>query len=81
VREALTNVARHAPGASTRVLVQWRRDEVRLLITNGAGTSAGSGPGGGWGVIGMQERVARLGGRMDAGANGEGFVVDVEVPL
>jgi signal transduction histidine kinase len=29
----------------------------------------------------MQERVARLGGRMDAGANGEGFVVDVEVPL
>ncbi len=80
--EALTNVARHAPGAPTTVTVGWDPSEVRLRVDDQGGGTAPepAGGGGGWGLTGIGERVARLGGRCAAGPLGAGWSVDIVVP-
>jgi signal transduction histidine kinase len=82
IQEALTNVAKHAPGAPASILLDWRQDAVAIEIRN-PGTSlkpAGTN-GAGHGLIGMRERVRMLGGDFDAGeANGDGFIVSAVLP-
>ncbi|MFJ8039922.1 sensor histidine kinase [Kitasatospora sp. NPDC096147] len=85
VQEALANVARHAPGASTEVLVE--RTPRRLVVTV---RNAGDGereclpPGGpaGHGLIGLRERARISGGELTAGMTGDGgFEVRLVLPL
>jgi signal transduction histidine kinase len=72
VQEALTNVVRHAPGASATVTVESGRDGVRISVLNdGAGRKL-SGNGAGHGIIGMRERVAAFGGELSAQPRPEG---------
>ena len=79
--EALTNVARHAEGASTQVELSFDQARVRLLVTDDGGRrSALAGTGGGWGLAGVRERVKRLGGDLAAGPSGPGWSVVVSVP-
>lgn len=89
VQESLTNVLKHAPGASATVDVGVRAGALHLTITNGAGTTGeptrdGSGRapvGAGRGLIGLQQRVEVYGGsyRTAASADG-GFRVEVTLP-
>lgn len=82
VQEALTNVVRHA--RATRVAVTVRATATALALDvvddgRGAGTD---GVERGQGLRGMSERVALLGGTVDAGdAEGGGFRVAVRLPL
>jgi signal transduction histidine kinase len=81
VGEALTNVSRHAPGAAACVLVEWMPTEVHLrVVDQGGATGSPAVDGGGWGLFGMRQRVARLGGRVVAGPDGSGWSVDIVVP-
>jgi signal transduction histidine kinase len=81
VGEALTNVNRHAMGATTHVTVTWGTHAVELaIIDEGGGRGQSASDGSGWGLIGMRERVSRLGGRLVAGPSGSGWSVDVTVP-
>ncbi|MFF0739346.1 sensor histidine kinase [Streptomyces sp. NPDC004111] len=73
VLEALTNVRRHAPGA-TSVTVSARRDgkaRLRMVVTDDGGgpgdTLLAQRRGGGTGLVGMRERFAVLGGELTAG--------------
>jgi signal transduction histidine kinase len=82
VQEALTNVTKHAPGAevsiavhvgddATEVVVEDRRDGVPVAV----GALAHSG--GGFGLQGMRERAAALGGTLEAGpVDGTGGPID-----
>jgi signal transduction histidine kinase len=82
VREALTNAARHAPGAPLRVVLEYRPDSVALTIANGPSPGPPvprSGPPGA-GLTGMRERLALVGGRLRAGEDGTGWTVEAEVP-
>jgi len=70
VQEALTNVALHAPHASTVTLtVEDGPSQVRAIITDDAGGAAAPRPttSGGHGLVGLRERVEALGGRFEAG--------------
>jgi signal transduction histidine kinase len=79
--EALTNVARHAAGASTRVELSYDGSQVRLAVTDSGGTqSALAAQGSGWGLAGLRERVKRLGGELIAGPSGPGWSVVVSAP-
>jgi signal transduction histidine kinase len=79
--EALTNVARHAAGASTRVELCFDAGQVRLAVTNEKGQhSAVAAEGSGWGLAGVRERMKRLGGELAAGPFGAGWSVTVSVP-
>lgn len=80
VQEALTNTRKHAPDAtSVEVDVRLTASSVLLsVVDNGTSRSAHSG---GFGLIGMEERVHELGGRFFAGATGDGWLVTAELPL
>jgi hypothetical protein len=72
VQEALTNAVRHAAGASlVTVTVQHDPRQVTVEVTDD-GPAAGTVPArpGGYGLIGMRERVEALGGTLQAGPMG-----------
>ena len=68
VQEALSNAARHAPGAATRIDWQDEPGARVLTITNDAPEhpAATRVDGGGQGLRGMRERVSALGGAVSA---------------
>jgi signal transduction histidine kinase len=83
VQEALTNVVKHAPGATATVEVKRADDSVRVTVHNDAGSRPDQAlPSGGRGLIGMQERVSLLGGDFLAGRDIDGgHRVDARIPL
>ena len=91
VQEALTNVSRHAGGASASVHLVHAQDVLTVRVDddgNGNGAAApvvageGLASGPGLGLVGMRERVAALGGRFQAGPRpAGGFRVCAEFPL
>ncbi|WP_328782947.1 histidine kinase [Streptomyces canus] len=69
VREALTNVLKHASGAPTRVVVRGNGSGIEVSVTNEAPRTAGRSQGGNHsGLAGCQERISLLGGTFEAGA-------------
>ncbi|KAB7846365.1 sensor histidine kinase [Streptomyces mobaraensis] len=73
VREALTNARKHASGAPVRVAVHYGTAESAVEVRSAAGTpSEAAGLGGGYGLIGLTERVTALGGRLEYGPTDEG---------
>jgi signal transduction histidine kinase len=81
VQEALTNALKHAGPATARVTVIYEPQALRLEITDdGPGTS--SQRNGGHGLVGMRERVALYGGRLEVGPRASGgFSVRARLPL
>jgi signal transduction histidine kinase len=84
IQEALTNSLKHARGARARVTVQYEPRSLEVLVVDegGAGDRGLAGAGGpGHGLIGMRERVALFGGRLEAGPTGTGFRILARLPL
>ena len=82
VQEALSNAARHATGS--RVAVELMVDEVSVqaVVRNTAGAAPAERGGPGHGLLGMRERVAMLGGTLEAGATADGgFRVAAWLPV
>jgi signal transduction histidine kinase len=85
-QEALTNVARYAPAASTNVVVRYGDDRTTLTVedrvADGPPPSAGGleHVGGGRGLAGMRERIERLGGTAQAGPTEAGWRVELTIP-
>jgi signal transduction histidine kinase len=81
VQEALTNALKHAGEARASVNIRYEPDSLELeIVDNGAGASTAR-AGGGHGLVGMRERVALYGGRLDAGQRPSGgFAVRVLLP-
>ncbi|WP_256975050.1 sensor histidine kinase [Streptomyces sp. CS159] len=81
VREALTNAARHAPGAPVVVEVAGQPSGTTVTVTNDRPTGTGSrSTGGGTGLLGLRAAVASVGGDFRAGPHGAGFRVRAHVP-
>ena len=80
-REALTNAARHAPGAPVVLAVTGRAEGTSVTITNGPSTQDSSRPSkGGTGLLGLRTAVTSVGGTFEAGPHEEGFQVRAYVP-
>jgi signal transduction histidine kinase len=84
-QEALTNVVKHAPGATASVHLAFGVDRVTVTIENDVPASNGATnplgrSGGGYGLRGIAERIALLGGEVEAGAVPGGWRVSATVP-
>ncbi|MGK3205964.1 sensor histidine kinase [Amycolatopsis sp. MEPSY49] len=82
VQEALTNVAKHAPGAAVTVRVLSSGAETLVEVVN-ARPPAGPLPGaasGHVGLIGLRERVRLVGGTLRAEPHDGGFAVTATLP-
>jgi signal transduction histidine kinase len=82
VQEALTNALKHAGESHASVRVHYGADSLELeIVDDGAGAQAPVASGG-HGLVGMRERVALYGGRLDAGRRPSGgFAVRVLLPI
>lgn len=80
-QEALTNVHKHAPDASVRVVLLCVGDRCELEVSDTGGQPGTlSSAGNGFGLVGMRERAELLGGELTAGPSGTGFRVLLKVP-
>jgi signal transduction histidine kinase len=87
-QEALANARKHAPGATVAVTLSFGEQTTGLRVANGAppdgpaaSTSAPlAATGGGYGLSGLAERAELLGGTLQAGPDGDGWVVELTVP-
>jgi len=83
-QEALTNTAKHAPGATRALRLAFTDDRVALTVHNGPATAERDGEladGTGVGLVGMRERAALLGGTLKAEpARDGGWTVELELP-
>ncbi len=79
-QEGLTNVCRHARASRVDILLDFQPSEVCLEVKdNGMGAAETSG---GFGLLGIQERVKLLGGRLEISTGvGKGFCLTASVPL
>jgi signal transduction histidine kinase len=81
-QEALHNAARHAPRASTVVAVTVTAAAAELEVSSAgplAGRADHSRPH--YGLIGMRERAATVGGQLQAGPTSQGWRVHARVPV
>ena len=78
LREAATNIARHARASHAVVRFEREDGRVRMRIADdGHGAASVEGNG----VVGMRERVHALGGSFAFASTREGTAVEVAVPL
>lgn len=84
VQESLTNVVKHARAHSVSVLVSRRGGKVSAVVEDdGQGFEPSSPVDGGFGLVGMRERLALVGGRLriESRGDGSGTTIAVEVPV
>jgi signal transduction histidine kinase len=86
VQEALTNAAKHAPGAAVTVTLRRDGKEAVINVVNEAlerppAEALGRADGSGLGLVGLDERVRRAGGTLRARPAGGGFAVTARLPL
>jgi signal transduction histidine kinase len=81
-QEALTNARRHAPGATVDVRFEYGADALTLVIRDhgpGAGDTADAE---GFGMVGMRERAAAVGGTLIHSDHPDGgFEVVARIPI
>jgi signal transduction histidine kinase len=82
VQEALTNSLKYSDLARTEVILNYRDDELKLeILDEGLGGPSPAGHGPGRGLVGMRERVALYGGRLEAGPRlNRGYAVRAWLP-
>ncbi|HEX6539227.1 MAG TPA: sensor histidine kinase [Candidatus Dormibacteraeota bacterium] len=84
VREGVSNVLRHSHARRCRIAISESAGGVRFEMFDDGVGAAGPGPepdGSGHGLRGLRERMAKLGGTLDAGAvPGGGFRIAASVP-
>ena len=77
-QESLTNVRKHASAQAAKVSLAYLEDSVSLEIVD---DGRGLGPGSGFGLVGIRERVESLGGSVTIESSpGAGVCVRVDVP-
>ncbi|MFF4572030.1 sensor histidine kinase [Streptomyces sp. NPDC001410] len=80
VREGTTNVLRHSEAQWCAITLSTQDESLVLTIENDGVGRAGT-PKGGGGLVGLDERLAALGGSMEAGPTAEGrFALCVRLP-
>ena len=81
VQECLTNVVKHARAGRVSVLLRRRNGSVAAVVEDdGAGFDPALGREGGFGLVGMRERLALLGGRLEIESGDRGTTVAASVP-
>jgi signal transduction histidine kinase len=80
VQEALTNVVKHAQATRVSVVLT-RRSGAAAVVVEDDGLGFEPGDTGGFGLVGMRERIELLGGRFHVETSDAGTTVVAEVPI
>lgn len=83
IQEAVNNVVKHAAASELIIIFRFEARQVKIVVQdNGKGFSLASLPlANRWGIVGMRERVALLGGNFDlASSPADGTTLTIEIP-
>jgi signal transduction histidine kinase len=81
VQESLTNVVKHARARTVSILLARRDGTVTAVVEDdGTGFDPAANRKGGFGLVGMGERLALLGGRLEIESGATGTTIVAEVP-
>lgn len=81
-REALANVARHAPTNEVELRVNGTAQDVHVVVVDrGRAAHAVDAATQHFGIMGMRERARALGGELDAGPTADGWCVEARLPI
>jgi signal transduction histidine kinase len=82
VEEALTNALKHSAPTRVDVTLSYRGSLIELEVVDDGTAAASEAAGAGQGIVGLQERVALLGGELETGRRaGGGFRVAARLPV
>jgi signal transduction histidine kinase len=82
VQESLTNVVKHAQARRVSILLTRTSASVKAVVEDDGRGIGDDSTGGGFGLVGMRERLSLLGGRLEIeSAPGSGTTIAAEVPL
>ena len=83
IREGVTNVIRHSGGHQCEIDVHHRKGQASAEVRDdGNGSPAVQLPSGGNGLGGLRERIAAVGGTMEAGSRrGGGYRLVARIPV
>lgn len=82
VQESATNILKHARhGARCSIIVRLDPTEVVIMITNNRIKPRDPSRSSGYGLTGLRERVAAVGGSYTAGQQGDEWVVEAHIPV
>jgi signal transduction histidine kinase len=80
-QEALTNVGRHSQASSVELRLECAGPHLRLTVADNGRGFPGPARQGGFGLIGMRERMSSSHGRLDVKSTATGVTVTAEVPI
>lgn len=80
VQESLTNAVKHAPGAGVGIDVRAAPGHGVVVTVRNTIVAVPAAQSGGAGLLGMRERAEAVGGTLQAGPDGELFVVHAQLP-
>jgi signal transduction histidine kinase len=80
IQESLTNARKHGAGAAA-LRVEYGPDELRVTTTNRVRAEPPGVPDGGFGLVGLRERAAAVGGALSTRAADGRFVLSATLPL
>ncbi len=85
IQESLTNASKHGIPGQTHLTLSFEPTDFVVTVTNpiraGHEGQHPEGPGTGYGIIGLRERVDAIGGRVKAGRQADGtFMVEARIP-
>jgi signal transduction histidine kinase len=81
LQEALTNALKHAPGSPVAAVLRRTPEALVIEVTNAPADAPPRSSGGGYGLVGMRERVALYGGTLEAGPTpARGYEVVARLP-
>ncbi len=81
VQEGLTNALRYAKGSRMDVVVTGDARSLLVQVRDSGGAAESRDLGAGTGLAGLHQRVLLCGGRMSAGRDGSGYLLEVTLPL
>ena len=81
VQEALTNVRRHSPATHAQVAMDFGDEELSITVRDPGPARAPDAAGPGHGLVGMRERAALFGGRVETEQGERGFTLRAVLPL
>jgi signal transduction histidine kinase len=80
LQEALTNTRKHAPAAPIDVVLRYEAVRTVLTVDDHPGKPPARAVSGGYGLLGMRERVELIGGSLEVGPTEDGWRVQLVVP-
>jgi signal transduction histidine kinase len=81
LQEALTNTLKHAPGSHVEAMLRRSPEELVIEVRDDGANGATASSEGGYGLLGMRERLALYGGTLEAGPQPErGYAIVARLP-